>query len=173
MIREEVIVHTEKIERQGQTKYFQVALPRDTGRIIGIECSAIREASGATSSGMLFLFGTAALVDPVADIDPLFHIKVAETIGRLTLYSPDTADVFFQEDVRQKDISSGYADFSQYPAVFGQWSHNSKRYETGISVKNCSALIEGHFKDTWGALYNYHVIYYLNIYIWIEKLQNQ
>jgi len=34
-------------------------------------------------------------------------------------------------------------------------------------------VLEGHFKDTWGALYNYHVTYQLNIYIWIEKQVNQ
>jgi len=173
MIREEVIVHTEKIERQGQSKYFQVALPVDTGRIIGVECSAIREASGASSSDMFFFFGTAPLIIPVADIEPLFHIKATETIGRLTLHSPDATGIFFQEDIRQKDNSSKYADFSQGPAVFNQWSHNSKRHETGIAVKHCSVVLEGHFKDTWGALYNYHVTYQLNIYIWIEKQVNQ
>lgn len=169
MIGEEVILHTEQIERQGQSKYFQVVLPSDTTRIIGVETSAIRQMSGASNSDMFFFFGTAPLIYPVADIDTLFKIKVADTVGRLTLHSPDATGIFFQDDIRQKDTSPKYADFTQYPAAFDQWSHNTKRYETSINVKNCSNLIEGHFKDTWGALYNYHVIYQLNIYIWIEK----
>ena len=169
MIREEVIVHSEKIEKQGQSKYFQIVLPADTLRIIGVETSAIRYASGASSSDFFFLFGTAPLIVPVADVDPLFKVKATETIGRLTLHTPDATGIFFQDDIRQKDTSPKYADFSQYPVQFGQWSHNSKRYESNINVTNCSNLVEGHFKDTWGALYNYHVVYQLNIYIWIEK----
>ncbi len=171
MIREEVIVYSEQINRSGETKYFQIALPSDTKNIIGIEASALRKASGATSSDLFFYFGFggAPAIVPVAEIDTPFKIRVAETIGRLTLSTPDATGIFYQDDIRQKDISSKYADFTQYIAVFDQWSHNSKRHEESILVTNCSGLIEGHFKDTWGALFNYHVTYQLNIYIWIEK----
>lgn len=173
MTREEAVVHTEKIDRQGQTRYFQILLPADSSRIIGVECSAVRKASGASSSDMFFLFGTAPLITPVTGIEPLFHIKATQTIGRLTLHSSKGAGVIFQEDIRQKDTSSKYADFSQYPALFDEWSHGSKRFETPLNVKNCSAVLEGHFQDTWGALYNYHVTYQLNIYVWIEKFEPQ
>lgn len=174
MIREEIILHTEKIQRLGQSVYFQIKLPVDTERIIGIETGAIRQISGATSSGMYALFGGGGsfalreVGDPIV-YDESFTIEKTETIGRLTLHTPDATGIFFQDDIRQRDTSPKYADFTQYPAVFDQWSHNTKRYETSINVKNCSNLVEGHFKDTWGALYNYHVIYQLNIYIWIEK----
>lgn len=169
MTREEAIVHSIEINRMGQSNYFQVELPSDTTRIIGVETSAIRKESGETSSELLFPFGAYLPIDPIDDVDPPFVIHKTETIGRLTLQSPDTGGIFFQDDVKQKDISSKYADFTQYPAVFDQWSHDRKRHETSIKVSSCSKLVEGHFKDSWGALYNYHVIYQFNIYIWIEK----
>ena len=169
MTREEAIVHTIEINRLGQSSYFQVELPSDTTKIIGVETSAIRKASGASSSDLFFYFGSFTPIIPIADVDPPFVIHKTETVGILTLQSPDTGGIFFQGDVRQKDISSKYADFTQYPAVFGQWSHDRKRHETSINVSSCSKLVEGHFKDTWGALYSYHVIYQFNIYIWVEK----
>ncbi len=169
MIREEAILYSTDIIRYGQSCYFQVELPSDTQKIIGVEVTAIRKSSGATSSDMFFFFGSFEPNVPVAEIDSLFKILKTETIGRLTLHIPETGGVFYQDDIRQKDISSKYADFTQYPVQFGQWSHDRKRYETNINVSTCSKLVEGHFKDTWGALYSYHVIYQLNIYIWIEK----
>lgn len=168
-MREEAILHSEMIKRHGESKYFQIVLPTDTTRIIGVEASAIRKASGASTSDMYFMFGTAPVIIPVAEVDIPFKIRVAETVGRLTLHIPDATSIFYQDDIRQKDISPKYADFTQYPAVFGEWSHNSKRHENSINVPNCANMIEGHFKDSWGALFNYHVIYQLNIIIWIEK----
>jgi hypothetical protein len=172
VIKEEVIIHTENIQRLFQSAYFQIRLPKDTDRIIGIETGAIRKISGATSSGMeayLNDYNNARHAGPGIDYDDLFTITKTETIGRLTLHSPASTDIFFQDEVRQQDISPKYADFSQYTELFNQWTHGRKRYETDVKVKNCSPVIEGHFTDSWGKFYNYHVIYQLNIYIWIEK----
>jgi hypothetical protein len=38
-VREKVVVATLRITKKGEIKYFQLKLPRDTKRIIGIETS--------------------------------------------------------------------------------------------------------------------------------------
>ncbi|MGC4036078.1 MAG: hypothetical protein QM764_08955 [Chitinophagaceae bacterium] len=175
MNKEEVIIHKLNVTRLLQPLYFQVTLPADTERIIGIETGAFRKRSGVTASDLYAYFGSEGSFsefeyDGTIITPTLFTIKKTDTIGRLTLYSPASKDVFYQEEVKQEDSAFKFADFTQFGIeTFGQWSHNTKRYETNISVKNCSPVIEGYYKDSWGFLYNYHVIYELNIYIWIKK----
>lgn len=161
-MREEVIVHKEYFDRLGQLKYFQIEILRDTESIIGVEVGAIRQGSTETISP----FRMPGDPDPVEEI---FRIENADTIGRLSLQISATTDVFFQCEVRQSDVSSKWADFTLYPDVFGQWSHDRKRYETEVNVKNCSPLIEASFKDSWGRFEEKDVYYWLIIYIWIEK----
>jgi hypothetical protein len=161
MVKQEVILHTEIIERLGQVKYFQIDLPRDVEKIIGVESGGFRESASA-APGDYSIAG-----DP---IDPLFRIARVETIGRLTLQISDSANIFFQEEVRQKNVSAKYGDYTQGPDAFDQWSHDSKRHESEVNIRGCSPVIEGQFKDSWGLLENADVHYHLNIYIWIEKL---
>lgn len=160
MTKEEVIVHNETIKRFGQVNYFQIGIPRDAQRIIGVETGAFIWASDSVISPFFFIG------DPV---EPLFRINKVETIGRLTLQASDSTGIFFQDEVRQKNLFSRFADFTQYTDVFNQWSHDRKKYESPINITTCSPVIEAQFIDSWGAFAGNDIYYQLNIYIWIEK----
>jgi hypothetical protein len=167
MIKEEVIVHRERIQKLGEQKYFQIELPRDVKRIIGIETGAFRYASGQITS-----FGGNPAEDPQDDpLDYLFKISFNDPIGRLTLQTQESPGIIYQGEVRQTDKNWYWADFTQalYEGFFDQYSHDRKRYEDVVTCDLCTTAIEGHYKDSWGEHYSYHVEYDLLIYIWIEK----
>ncbi len=176
MINEEVIIHREYIQKLGEQKYFQIALPVDTKKIIGIETGTFRYSSGATQSGFIAYFGGNPIIEPPDDpLDPPFKIGCNDVIGRLSLQTQEYPGAFFQSEVRQKDKNWKWADFTPElnPAVFDQYSHDRKRYEANVKVDICTPTIEGHYKDSWAAHYNYHIVYDLLIYIWIEKVSTK
>ena len=164
MINEEVIIHSVEIKKLPEQKYFQVQLPADTKRIIGVETGAFRKMTGQNA------FYSSIVYDPPDDpILPLFRINRNETIGRLTLHSSSLSKPFYHDEVRQQDTNWKYGDFTFDDPAFGQWSHDRKRYEVNVDMQDCSPVIECHYRDRWGMFWNCHVEYQLNIYIWIEK----
>jgi hypothetical protein len=166
MIREEIILHREYIEKLGQQKHFQVKLPIDVKRIIGIETGVFRYASSNS------IFGGNPAEDPQSDpLDPLFKISFNDPIGKLTLQTQDFPGIIYQADVRQTEKNFKWADFTQtlYDGLFDQYSHDKNRFENTIAVDLCKQVIEGHYRDSWGEHQSYHIEYELLIYLWIEK----
>jgi hypothetical protein len=165
MIKEEVIIHRDHIQKSGEQKYFQIDLPKDTFQIIGIETGVFRYTSGTVAP-----YGGIPINDPGGDpIDPAFKVSYNDPIGKLTLQT--TEGLIYQGEVRQEDKNSKWADFSQVlnDGFFDQYSHGKKRYEDSINIKTCIPMIEGDYKDSWALHYNYHIEYELLVYIWIEK----
>ena len=172
MIKEEVILHRELIQKLGEQKYFQIELPKDIKGIIGIETGVFRYVSGETQSGYTASYGAHPASDPDNDpLDPSFKISFNDPVGRLTLQAQESPGIIYQKEVRQTDKNWKWADFTQqfYDGFFDQYSHDRKRYEDVVILDLCTPTIEGHYKDSWGEHYSYHVEYELHIYIWIEK----
>lgn len=172
MIKEEAILHRELINKLGEQKYFQIHLPKDIERIIGVETGVFRYASGETETGLNANFGGHHASDPEIDpIDPSFKISFNDPIGNLTLQATENPGIIYQKEVRQTDRNSKWADFTQSvnDEFFDQYSHDRKRYEDVVISNICTPILEGFYKDCWGDHYSYHVQYQLLIYIWIEK----
>lgn len=172
MIKEEVILHREAIKKLGEQKYFQIQLPNDIERIIGVETGVFRFVSGETDSGYTANFGGHPASDPDGDpIDSSFKISFNDPIGNLTLQATENPGIIYQKEIRQTDKNSRWADFTQWvnEGFFDQYTHDRKRYEDVVISNLCTPILEGFYKDSWGDHYSYHVEYELLIYIWIEK----
>jgi hypothetical protein len=166
MMKEEIIRHREYIEKLGQQKYFQIELPFDVKRIIGIETGVFRYASN------IALFGGNLAEDPASDpIEPQFKIGFNDPVGSLVLQTTDKPGIIYQGEIRQTDFNCKWADFTMglYADLFDQFSHDRKRYEDVIITDLCTPRINGYYKDCWGEHYSYQVEYELLIYLWIEK----
>ena len=166
MIREEIILHREYIQKLGEQRHFKMALPQDVKRIIGIETGVFRYASSNA------LFGGNAAEDPQSDpLDPIFKISFNDPVGRLTLQTQNFPGTIYQSDIRQTEKNWRHVDFTQtlYDGLFDQFSHDGKRHENTILIDLCKQDVEGFYKDCWGEHQGYHVEYELLIYLWIEK----
>jgi hypothetical protein len=166
MMKEEIILHREYIQKLGQQKHFQIELPFDIKRIIGIETGVFRYATG------IALYGGNPAEEPASDpIEQLFKISYNDPVGSLTLHTSDKPGIIYQGEIKQTDFSSKWADYSMglYGDLFDQFSHDRKRYEDVFIADLCTPRINGYYKDCWGEHYSYHVEYELLIYLWIEK----
>ncbi len=152
ILQQEVVVLTIPVTQQGQMEYFQIKLPHNLQRIVGIEY------------GMLPDQGSTAL--PVTNIDPYFQLRANEWFGRLTMSIPTCGGIFYQWDLyKDKNIHFTEAIGFKYwePAI---WTHSRKRHEVEIEVGKAS-FVEGLYCNTRPDSANYFV----HIYLWVEKTQ--
>lgn len=152
------------ITKPKEIKNFQIGLPADTHRIIGVEMGAIRT----------FYAETGNYVDPEwwgfpNTNDLLFQLKPNKTFGELTLMTLGEENIFFRGELKNKDSNVFWADLTK-PVMnqFKEWTHGNRREEMEINVTG-SPIIEACYKDRWGIVNELIVRYTLCVYLWIEK----
>lgn len=156
MMKENCIVKSLFVDRIGKKFYFQISLPRDAKKIIGLEF-------GANGS-------CGVLVNP----EPLSKVSTGivgfvqnKIIGKISLQVAGKENVFFQKTiVEDRNISMGEFFPTGFPC--NDWSHGRKREEWPVEVEEYT-MIEGLFQDSWGEGEFKSLQYTFNIYVWIEK----
>jgi len=163
IMKEEVIVQSLDIKKIGEKQFFQISLPHDTKKIIGIEYGAMGKEGvllPSPSSAPLFAFGG----DDDSSLD-FFENKI---VGRLMLRGSSCSGIFYQDDVVENQnphIGENIASVIWSPQF---WTHGRKRHE--IELRVCeNRLIHGFYEDSWGIGQYQTLSYTLNIYVWIEK----
>jgi len=181
-MKEEVIIQSNSITKKKEQIFFQVKLPKDTDKIIGIETG---------------LFVESALPDflPYTQGD-VNMIRRNRLMGTLQLQVSGKPNLFYAKDIFEKDINIGVNELKIVPDVierrliepqlrkgedvpndgnnfsdFTIWSHGTKREEDPIDVCGCQ-LINGQFKDAVGEYYNINIRYRVILYIWIKRKVN-
>lgn len=181
-MREEVIIQSIRITKKKEQAFFQVKLPRDANKIIGIE-------TGLNVESALPVFV------PYAQGNANF-IRQNRLIGRLQLRASGKPNLFYAKEIFDKDINLGVNELKVVPDKierrlieplrlkgddvpddgnnfndFTIWSHGTKREEDPVDVCGCQ-LINGQFKDAVGDYYNIDIQYRVMLYIWIERKVN-
>lgn len=174
MIREQVVVTSIRITKPGQVKHFQVKLPKNTTRIIGIEIGG-RWIPVVKSDGTHP--GTTPVIEPVIRTEatgvraesrtPLFKRNLL--VGEIKLQSCEEANIFYAADL-QGDSNIGYGDFSQNsywtPTAF---THQAHAFEERVIVDGNSTIIQGVYKDRYGEQTKLTSNYVVNLYVWTER----
>jgi hypothetical protein len=160
MIQQEAIVHTLYINRIGEKQFFQVALPKDALRIIGLEY-AVRKMDGE-------LIIEASFADDLSEA-PYFEKKSNKIIGQLSLQNSSCAGLFFQGDLIDDKNIGLHEHIAAAQFVPKDWIQSTKREEIRFCVSG--DVIEGLFKDQYGMGEYEYLEYELSLYFWIEKCE--
>ena len=177
MMKEQVIIQPISISKRGQQNFFQVKLPRDTDKIIGIETGLIIQDSPIYAFSIL-------LANPgVTERNNLMGVMQLKANGR--------PDIFYAKEIFERDLNIGAGELRVFPNdqpnerrllllrprippdgnSFGfspSCTHGTKREEDPLSICGCT-VINGYFKDSIGEVMGYDLIYKVMLYIWIEK----
>ena len=120
-MKERVHIHTLEVSRQGQIINFQVRIPRDAKRIVGILITENAPAGTFVPIAPSFTNGmfpvSNALISPDFSISPS-RIPFPINVGSILLQSKNKANFFYQEDVFHNDNSFSQGDFSVPTPVF-------------------------------------------------------
>jgi len=131
MRNEKVIVTPLRIIAAGQICHFQVKIPRDAKRIIGIE------------TGLLYS-------PPQVEAPPgIFQFTQDTFLGDVRLQSCEDTNIFFAEDIYFRDNNLGFGDFaaalSHLPRLPETYSY--KREEFVINTAGTTTIIKGIYRD--------------------------
>ncbi len=154
MISEEVIVQTLAINHIGEKVHFQIMLPEDTTKIIGLEYDAIREYMVPDT-----------LTITTGD---LWSLYPNQAIGRLALSVPGRENKFFEGHLVE-DRNVWFGEIEKGIFQKKHWTHGRKREELMLQMSGTSTLLEGFFSDSWGLGELDELRYKLHLYLWIEK----
>ena len=156
MMKQEAIVQTLFISLIGQRVYFQMQLPHDTNRIVGLEYGAIKTAG-------------VPIINMVLNNGAEFQMPSGKLIGRLALQIPGNEGVFCQVDCMEDRNMAGselYIANQWQPTIF---THKRKNEELALNVSANAAFVEGYFVDSWGIGAYLSLEYTFHLYLWIEK----
>ncbi len=173
-MREQVIIQTINISKRSQQNFFQVKLPRDTHKIIGIETG-------------LNVLNVPGYFIPAKELSKL--IRRNNLMGVVQLRANTKPDVFYSKEIFERDINIGADEIKIFTpqvvmerkgdqpdgnsfADFTHWTHGYKREEDPLSVCGCT-VINGQYKDAIGEYFQTDVNYKVMLYIWIERKTNQ
>lgn len=181
-MKEKVIVTKLQIAQPGQICHFQVKIPRDAKRIIGVEVSAqymnmqspqpIRIIGFHGPSQYTFLNLRIGRGD-------IFLITPDLFLGDVRLQSCEDTNVFFSEDVYYADENLAFGDFSAInPRFFpAPQTHGYKRHEVEVNTNGETTILKGIFRDRQGgtqANIGSNAIFFqymATVYVWYEEAE--
>ncbi len=154
VMKQEAIITTLSITRIGESQFFQITLPADTIRIIGVEYDVTAKQG--------------EIIAPPDPADNSFDMKASKPIGRLTLRNTGCQSVFLKYDLAEdRNIHLGELFVIGLPEP-QLWSHGRKKFEMELSVAR-NSIVQGFYQDSWGRDEYQALRYELNLYLWIEK----
>ena len=176
-MKEQVLIQAIGINRRSQQNFFQVKLPRDTHKIIGIE------------TGLLIQDSPPDAFSPLQAGSGL--IERNNLMGVLQLKANGRPDIFYAKEIFERDLNIGAGELKVFPYdppnerrlglrrifvppdgnsfdFFPSCTHGTRREEDPLNICGCT-VINGYFKDSIGEVFGYDVSYKVMLYIWIER----
>lgn len=174
MIREQVVITEVWITKAGQVKHFQVKLPKNTTRIIGVELGGrwLTETKGdipiPSEMPKESAYVELKRIEAIA-YKPVNVFKRNLLIGEVKLQSCEEANIFYAADI-QVDSNMGYADFSQNSSWRSNvFTHQTQSFEECVIVDGESTILQGMYKDRYGEQTKLKPNYLVNVYVWTER----
>lgn len=180
MSRARLIVKQITIQKRGEVNFFQIRLPKNVVRIIGIETdvfmlSAIEtDSSGAThggGSGGVRPDGTTGAIE--VNRRPFLQWRVTSNpiVGKLKLQSMDRHNIFFESWLSFVFLNASMPDmsFGIFPKSPYSLNTKSELRTTGIPCSN--DVIHGFFTDNIGVRRNTDTRYVVKIFVWVQTTE--
>lgn len=170
-MKEKVILTAFAITQPGQIKHFQVKIPRDAKRIIGIEASASRTEPVQTTGGISGGGGPAGGggTGGTGFANPFGLLLNQDTLlGEFRLQSCGSANIFYAGTLFLGDNNEGQGYFSSIPQFTPkEFTHSPKRTEDKVNEDGSATLLKGIYRDGQSAAAGGYT-YTVKIYVWVE-----
>lgn len=181
MSRSRLIVKDVVIQKQGEISFFQIRLPKNARRILGIETDVFMESvleadTSSTGSG-----SHGGGINPDGTVGSPIEVnrrpflkwssKSNPVIGKLKLQSMDRNNIFFETWVPFVFLNSSLPDmsFGLFPKSPYSLIVRSKPKPIGIPCSN--AIINGLFTDDIGSRKNIDMKYRVKVFVWVQTTE--
>ena len=179
MSRARLIVKEIEIIKQGEVNFFQVRLPKNAVRIIGVDTDVLMISAlesptetpvsgGSGGAGGVRPDGTIGH-DEVSKTPFLkWNTKTNPTVGKLKLQNMDRSNIFFEAWVSFIFLNGSMPDLSYGLFPKSPYSTNVNTKPKQVIVSCTNTLINGMFSDAIGVRLNKHMNYKVKVFVWIE-----
>lgn len=168
MKRARLIIKELYIQKQGEVHFFQMRLPRNAVRIIGVETDAFMlsaytipvESSGVNPDGTISSVNRTPFLK--------WREKENPVLGKLKLQSLDRNGIFFENWLTLITYKAGLPDMigGLFPKNPHTLNNNLQLRSLNISCSNL--LLNGLFEDAIGKKENRDLNYKLKVLLWVE-----
>ena len=172
---QDVIVQRLHISKQGERHYFQINVPRQAEKIVGLELGA-------------FLNAPVFLKDRSLSSNNWLSIKRNRLLGEVQLQTSNQPNFFFTGELVQEDRNIGVTDFiktgKEKPVELNrlridpppqknywrsqQFTHGGRKELDEILTDN-DRVIYGCFKDVIGKTEKKNINYTVLLYLWFQQ----
>lgn len=153
---EEIIIHTVRITKSAEYKFFEIPLPND-GISINSLWYKIRLLDDATRG---------QIITSIRGRSPYNPELIA---GELSLSSHNQEGVFFYGNLILENENSGLLDYTA--GVFPAKTYNRDTFQKPLQIKvdADTSCVNGFIHDRWGTLNNRNLNYEVDIYLFVER----
>lgn len=168
------------ITRKGETRYFNVRLPRNTERIIAIETG-------------LYMNNQISVSEVNWQHDLWIKYVRTRTMGLLKIQATGLPNIFYATEIKERERNTGQCDPSKeyYPIaklpvanVDGRdylnpvkywatepWTHGSSRLADPVDIICPGQSLTGYYRDEYGKAMKTDVEYLVQVYIWYKSVK--
>jgi len=184
MSRARLIVKEVVMKRQGEISFFQIRLPKNATRILGIETDVFMESflEADTSSSGSGSHGGAGGTRPdgtvggtTAEVNRRPFLKWSSTsnpvVGKLKLQSMDRNNIFFETWVPFVFLNASLPDMSYGLFPKSPYSLIVLGKPKPIGIQCSNAIINGLFTDDIGIRKNADIKYRVKVFVWVQTTE--
>ena len=159
MDRARLIIKQVQITKQGEISFFQLRLPQNVKRIIGIETDAL----------IISPYSLPELNPVEINTTPFlkFDSQTNPTLGKLKLQSQNRMGIFFESWIPfvflQSAMDMSYGLLQKNPYLLHSYAR-PKRTELSCTHR----FVEGMFEDELGKRLLRDINYILKVFVWVE-----
>ena len=159
MKREGAIITTLTIDRPGQTKLFQVKIPREAKNIIGVEL------------GFVWLTGSHPGGSGIGEWALPFMQKRNVLVGEVKLQSYEKANIFYAGEIAINQ-NQDFADFTGRFFTPQVYTHQTHAHEEEVKVSGETTIIQGAYRDKLSSTVAGPYSYRVNLCLWMEAKED-
>lgn len=169
-MRRRIIIKEQQITRAGQLKHFQIALPKNTKKVIAV-ATDVRFASpkdtGSVSSpvpGSTGRLEEATPRDGDGSIgDTIWNMRENPLMGKLIMQSMEKANIFFYDQVWAITFDDGITELNSVESM-NAFAMLIKKEPKAVDVPNDTTVLNCLYKDQFMR----DTGYVIKVLVWIE-----
>lgn len=168
-----IIITEVKITRAGEIKLFQIPLPKNTYKVVGVATDVRLETDfdligvhdvgvGVGDDG-----GGGEVIGGGHDNDLQWQLVDNKLAGRLVIQSMEKANIFFYEQVWTIGFNDGISNLESVES-FDAFALLKKPEPKVVSVPFNTTTLNCLYRDAIGSDNENDVIYYVKVLLWVE-----
>jgi hypothetical protein len=161
-----IIISEQKITQEGQVKFFQIALPKTTKKVIAIATDLRMELSPALRVISGSTIGIGELSRDAGGSDTQWDINTNPLAGRLIMQSMEKANIFFCGQVWALTFDDGFSGSDGIDSM-NAFTVLYKPQPKTVDVPGGTTLLNCLYRDTLAASLR-GAGYTIKVLVWIE-----